>query len=61
MRVECPICHRVLEDVPDDFAPRPFCSFRCKRIDLGNWLDEKYVLSRPAEPEELDDEERKPN
>jgi uncharacterized protein len=26
----------------------PFCSERCKLIDLGNWLDEKYVISDPS-------------
>lgn len=26
----------------------PFCSKRCKLIDLGNWAMEKYVISSPA-------------
>jgi len=31
----------------------PFCSERCKRIDLGRWLDERYSLpyQRPEEDE----------
>jgi endogenous inhibitor of DNA gyrase (YacG/DUF329 family) len=33
----------------------PFCSPRCKQVDLGRWLDERYSL--PIE-RELDDEER---
>lgn len=28
----------------------PFCSDRCRIIDLGNWASEKYVISTPAEP-----------
>ncbi len=28
----------------------PFCSLRCKRIDLGRWLDEAYGV--PVEPDE---------
>jgi endogenous inhibitor of DNA gyrase (YacG/DUF329 family) len=41
------MCHRTLDDVPDDFPPRPFCSPRCKWADLGNWLDERYRISEP--------------
>jgi endogenous inhibitor of DNA gyrase (YacG/DUF329 family) len=26
----------------------PFCSERCRDIDLGNWATEKYVISTPA-------------
>jgi endogenous inhibitor of DNA gyrase (YacG/DUF329 family) len=31
----------------------PFCSERCKVIDLGRWLDERYQI--PVEPAETDD------
>jgi endogenous inhibitor of DNA gyrase (YacG/DUF329 family) len=55
--IRCPTCKKVLENVPDDFEHRPFCSARCKTIDLGNWLDEKYKVSRPIGPDE-DDEEK---
>ncbi len=36
----------------------PFCSERCKLLDLGNWASEKYVISSPATDieEELDEE-----
>jgi endogenous inhibitor of DNA gyrase (YacG/DUF329 family) len=33
----------------------PFCSDRCKLIDLGRWLDGKYFPSSTREPEEIDD------
>ena len=50
MRIECPICKRVIVDAPDDFGPRPFCSTPCKMIDLGNWLSETYRI--PVAPHE---------
>jgi len=37
----------------------PFCSQRCKLIDLGNWLEERYVISTPlnsGRPAEAEDE-----
>jgi endogenous inhibitor of DNA gyrase (YacG/DUF329 family) len=30
----------------------PFCSERCKLIDLGNWSSGKYVISSPLKPGE---------
>lgn len=54
MHIRCPICKTEL-DVADDFPSRPFCSARCKLLDLGNWLDEKYRLPRPIVPEDLDE------
>lgn len=40
--VRCPICGRKTKW--DGNPYRPFCSERCKLIDLGNWLDEIYVI-----------------
>jgi len=42
--MKCPICRK-----PVEFgAPcMPFCSERCKLIDLGEWASEKYVISTP--------------
>jgi endogenous inhibitor of DNA gyrase (YacG/DUF329 family) len=41
--------------VLDADAPhRPFCSPRCKSIDLGSWLDGRYRISRQIEEEDLD-------
>ena len=45
--MKCPICKKEVKlDDPD----MPFCSDRCRLIDLGNWASEKYVISTPAEP-----------
>jgi len=30
----------------------PFCSARCRSIDLGRWLDEAYSLPHLPDPEE---------
>lgn len=41
VHVNCPICYRKIEHMGDTF---PFCSYRCQKIDLSNWLGEKYVV-----------------
>lgn len=38
---DCPICGKT---VPEDADARPFCSTRCKLVDLGRWLDGDYVV-----------------
>jgi endogenous inhibitor of DNA gyrase (YacG/DUF329 family) len=41
----CPICKREIP-AADRVGPfRPFCSSRCKTIDLGGWLDANYRIS----------------
>lgn len=37
----CPICEGT---TPPDGPYRPFCSARCKWVDLGHWLDGDYVV-----------------
>ena len=48
MTVKCPICNKV-EVAPGD-PEFPFCSERCRIIDLGNWASGKYVIPGPADP-----------
>jgi endogenous inhibitor of DNA gyrase (YacG/DUF329 family) len=56
MIVECPQCHKKIEYSSAN-PYRPFCSERCKKIDLGAWAEESYVItSTPPEPDELPDE-----
>jgi hypothetical protein len=38
----------------DAWPHRPFCSERCRSIDLGSWLDGAYRISTPASEEDLD-------
>jgi endogenous inhibitor of DNA gyrase (YacG/DUF329 family) len=51
---ECPVCHKPLPVLDADAPYRPFCSERCKSIDLGSWLDGRYRISRQVEEEDLD-------
>ncbi|MBV9406372.1 MAG: DNA gyrase inhibitor YacG [Acidobacteriaceae bacterium] len=50
--VRCPICKK---EVSRDDPNMPFCSDRCRMIDLGNWASEKYVISTPAAKTEIED------
>ncbi|OGP57937.1 MAG: hypothetical protein A2V67_11375 [Deltaproteobacteria bacterium RBG_13_61_14] len=51
MEVECPHCRKRVPDAGNPF--RPFCSERCRLIDLGAWIKEQYVIpgEAPASPE----------
>jgi endogenous inhibitor of DNA gyrase (YacG/DUF329 family) len=52
--MKCPICEKEVK-LEDPFMP--FCSDRCRIIDLGNWASEKYVISTPVESTQNEDEE----
>jgi uncharacterized protein len=45
-KIRCPICEREFDSAAEG-AAGPFCSDRCRTIDLGRWLGESYSL--PAE------------
>lgn len=50
-KIKCPYCrddvkYETIQDVPTF----PFCSKRCKMIDLGVWLDEGYSIATPLDP-----------
>jgi endogenous inhibitor of DNA gyrase (YacG/DUF329 family) len=50
--VSCPTCGRAVPWRPSE-RWRPFCSERCKLIDLGEWLDESHrIPGEPAMPPE---------
>ncbi len=48
--MRCPICEREFDPNAAD-AAKPFCSARCRTIDLGRWLGEDYGFEsqRPRE------------
>ncbi|HWW81372.1 MAG TPA: DNA gyrase inhibitor YacG [Steroidobacteraceae bacterium] len=48
--VKCPTCRREIDWANSPF--RPFCSERCKLIDLGAWLSEKHAI--PGETADLE-------
>lgn len=41
--VKCPTCRKQAKYTPGN-PYRPFCSERCKLIDLGAWAEEKYAI-----------------
>jgi hypothetical protein len=45
--MRCPTCEKEFD--PSQSSAKPFCSERCRTIDLGRWLDESYSL--PVVPE----------
>jgi endogenous inhibitor of DNA gyrase (YacG/DUF329 family) len=49
---KCPICR---EPVSPEAETLPFCSKRCKQIDLGKWLGGAYTISRPVEERDLEE------
>ena len=49
----CPGCTKKFIVADDNKAYRPFCSRRCKMIDLGQWLGEKYVVGGEQAPKNL--------
>jgi endogenous inhibitor of DNA gyrase (YacG/DUF329 family) len=54
-RIKCPRCHRETEW--ENNPHRPFCSERCRLIDLGAWVEERYrIPGKKVEPT-LDDED----
>jgi hypothetical protein len=52
VRLKCPICKKAVAKASEDF---PFCSERCRTIDLGKWASGQYVVS--SQVQDADDEE----
>jgi len=42
--VSCPTCQRPVEWSATASPWRPFCSERCKLLDLGAWMTEKHAI-----------------
>ena len=58
MKHRCPICKSATDS--GTHAEFPFCSERCRLLDLGAWASEKYVVSDPVfDEEELAEAERR--
>jgi uncharacterized protein len=56
--VRCPTCERSVEW--NESAPwRPFCSERCKLIDLGAWASERHSI--PGDTQDAEDAEKRLN
>lgn len=50
----CPICEK---DAMPSAQNYPFCSGRCRNVDLGRWLNGSYVISRPIEQADLEQDD----
>ncbi len=51
--LRCPTCGAMVKAKDEDF---PFCSDRCRKIDLGKWAMGVYKISSPVlDPEVLED------
>lgn len=43
MKIPCPTCKKTVEP-PGKNRDFPFCSARCKLVDLGRWVDGEYAI-----------------
>jgi endogenous inhibitor of DNA gyrase (YacG/DUF329 family) len=51
--LRCPTCRKIVLKNDPEF---PFCSERCRAVDLGKWASGGYVISSPiSDPETLTD------
>ena len=54
--IRCPICDRKFES---NLSPAmPFCSERCRDVDLGRWLDESYSVPVEPDPDAFEEEQQ---
>lgn len=52
---KCPICNKDVKARSEN-AAFPFCTPRCKTIDLGKWMSEEYrVPAEEASPEDFEE------
>ena len=54
--VRCPACEAEVEWRPENTF-RPFCSARCKGVDLGAWAREQYRVAAEDNPQVSDDQD----
>ncbi|TAG81905.1 MAG: DNA gyrase inhibitor YacG [Burkholderiales bacterium] len=58
-RVKCPRCEAEVIWGPQS-KWRPFCSERCKLMDLGAWANEEYrVAGQPGDPTLIEEDPRR--
>jgi endogenous inhibitor of DNA gyrase (YacG/DUF329 family) len=60
LKLKCPICKQPVKAGNEEF---PFCSARCRLIDLGKWASGVYVISSPVQDtgEGMEDPGREPD
>lgn len=57
--VDCPTCGAKVAWT-EASKYRPFCSERCKQIDLGAWAEEKYVIPGRSDADDADPDANAP-
>ncbi|MGH9929848.1 MAG: DNA gyrase inhibitor YacG [Pyrinomonadaceae bacterium] len=55
---KCPTCKKQVDWQDNPF--RPFCSERCKLVDLSKWVSEEYRVPGKPLPSEPDEEHEEP-
>jgi hypothetical protein len=59
MKKRCPVCHKVVkasvQEKTEETRFFPFCSERCRLIDLGGWLDGRYKIISESQSQEPDE------
>jgi endogenous inhibitor of DNA gyrase (YacG/DUF329 family) len=60
LKLRCPICKKPVKNSEPDF---PFCSDRCRSIDLGKWATGAYVIpvTEADAPDAMPDEAARPD
>ncbi|NOT85214.1 MAG: DNA gyrase inhibitor YacG [Methylococcaceae bacterium] len=56
LKVSCPICAAKVEWIAEQRF-KPFCSERCKMIDLGDWATEAHKIPCESSDVEVSDDE----
>lgn len=59
-QVTCPQCNQ-LSEFSSNNPYRPFCSERCKLIDLGQWANESYKIPSTKPIDAFDEEANNPS
>jgi uncharacterized protein len=49
LNLRCPICKKTVQSKNAEF---PFCSDRCRQLDLGKWASGAYVISSSVQDTE---------
>ncbi|MBM3832783.1 MAG: DNA gyrase inhibitor YacG [Verrucomicrobia bacterium] len=55
-KVRCPTCRKLGHWFATSFGP--FCSKRCKLVDLGKWFGEENRISEPLRPDHFEELEK---
>jgi len=52
--IDCPICRRKISPPPEGAAAwLPFCSERCRQVDLLRWSKGTYAIIEPLSAEQM--------